>query len=163
MLKFRRGIDIFAIAMKISLISAALVLLSACSDAEKYEHIEAYMIETLDPNPNEEGVYVRTGYMKSNAITIIVEGKNFIKTDVKSIEDYYDLSGKFIKSEIKRSTESKSHVTLHEDGDSQKEERQEPSTILIPDQNFERHGSIPLTEEEKLQVKEHVNSFVDKM
>ncbi|OMF19783.1 hypothetical protein BK133_29515 [Paenibacillus sp. FSL H8-0548] len=52
---------------------------------------------------------------------------------------------------------------LCEDGDSQKEERQEPSTILIPDQDFERHRSIPLTEEEKLQVKEHVKSLVDKM
>lgn len=160
-LNFKRGVGILASAMKISLICAALVLLSACSDAEKYEHIEAFMIETLEPN--EEGMHVKTGYMKANAITILVEGKNYIKSDVKTVEDYYDVAGNFIKSEITHSFGSSSHVTLHEDGDTQKEERQEPSTILIPDQDFERHQSIPLSEDEKLQVKEHVKSLVDKM
>ncbi|WP_102716500.1 hypothetical protein [Paenibacillus castaneae] len=143
------------------MISVVLIFLSACSTAEKYEHIEAFIIETLDPN--EEGIHGKTGFKKVNAITITVEGKDYIKSDVKTIEDYYDLVGNFIKSEIKHSTYSKSYITMQEDGGTREKELQEPLTILIPDDNVESVRSFTLTEEEKRQVKEHVKRLVDKL
>jgi hypothetical protein len=140
------------------LLGLAFILISGCSASEKVEHIEAFT--TVTDEENEEGLFVITGYKKVNAISNIVQGKGYIKSDVKTIEDSYDLEGNFIKSEFKHSSGSKSSVTMHDDGDSRKKELKSPSTILIPDGHDEGAHSISLSEEEKKQVKEHVLSYL---
>ncbi|UVI29230.1 hypothetical protein [Paenibacillus spongiae] len=136
-----------------------IFLLSACSNMGKIQHIEVFVAEISERN--DEGFFVTTGYKKVNAITTIEEGKNHIKTDIKAIEDFYNIEGNYIKTEIIHSNFSKSNVTLAEDGDSRKEVLQEPSTILIPDDKIEHFQLENMTEEEKEKVKVHVLSFMD--
>ncbi|WP_419872002.1 hypothetical protein [Candidatus Pristimantibacillus sp. PTI5] len=155
--KYKTGV--YAAAMKLSLLCIVFLLISACGKSEKVEHIEAFATETSEQN--DEGMFVRTGYKKVNAVTIIVEGKNYIKSDIKMIEDSYDLEGNFIKSEIILSDAVRSDMMMSDNGDQTKTELAKPSTILIPDQSYEELESIKLTEEQKAQVKEHVLSFVD--
>lgn len=156
---FRSKTGMYAFVMKLSLLCVVFVMISACSKSEKVEHIEVFATETSEQN--EEGMFVRTGYKKVNAITIVVEGKNYIKSDIKMIEDSYDLKGNFIKSEIILSDANRSNIMMTEDGDQTKTELTKPSTILIPDENYEGLKSVKLTAEQKVQVKEHVLSFVD--
>jgi lipopolysaccharide export LptBFGC system permease protein LptF len=160
-LNLNRGFEALAIVMKLCMITAVFVLLSACSDAVKIEQIEAFAIEILEEN--EEGIHERTGYKKSNSISLIVEGKNFIRSEIKSIEDFYDKDGNYIKTVIQHSKAGRTHVTEVEDGDNREKELQEPSTILIPDENIERFRSYELNDDEKKQVKEHVLTFMDKL
>ncbi|OBZ12814.1 hypothetical protein A7975_14335 [Bacillus sp. FJAT-26390] len=147
--------------MKWSLITAVFVLLSACGDGVKVEHIEAFAMETSEEN--EEGIYERTGYLKSNSISIIVEGKNFIKSEIKSIEDFYDKDGNYMKTEIKHSKGGITQITEVENGNTLKKELLEPSTILIPDENIVHVQRYELSDDEKKQLKEHVLSFMKKL
>ena len=139
----------------------SIYLLSACSNAEKYQHIEVFMIETSEQN--NEGIFEKTGYKKINSITTIEEGKNHIKTDIKAVEDFYDIDGKYIKTAILHYTYEKSKVTLVEKGEDKKGELQEPSTILIRETNVDYFQLDNMTDEEKEKVKEHVLSFMDKL
>lgn len=117
---------------------------------------EAFIIETMEQN--DEGMFVKTGYKKVNAITIVEEGKHHLNTEVKVIEDHYDLKGDYLKTELIYSKSDKSKLLYTEDGNEQKETLQEPSTILVPDE-LEESRSIKLTEEEQLRVKEHVEAY----
>mgnify|MGYP000946284195 CR=1 FL=1 len=145
--------------VKMSLLILCILLLNACVNVEKVQHIEAYVTEVLEEN--DEVFFVKTGYQKGNAITSIEESKNHIKTDVKSIEDFYDTEWNYIRTEIIHSNFKKSYITQAEGGEERKEEINEPSTILIPDGDVEYHNSINMTEEEQERVKEHVLSFMD--
>lgn len=149
-------------------------LLSACSNVEKIQHIEVFFIETSEKS--DEGLFETTGYKKVNAITSIEEGKNYIKTDIKSIEDFYGTERNYIETEIIHSTSTLSGVTQALNNKNRKKKLQEPSTILISDEDVENnklknaeiegatieHFSLDtLTEEDKEKVKEHVLSFMN--
>ncbi|WP_438313631.1 hypothetical protein [Sporosarcina sp. FA9] len=142
-----------------SVLILSVFIFSACSNVEKVQHIEVFVTETSEQN--NEVFFESTGYKKVNSITSIEEGKNHIKTDIKAIEDFYDTKGNYIRTEIIHSSFNKSNVTQAEDGENRKEELQEPSTILIPDKNFEQFKLDNMTNEEKEKVKEHVLSFMD--
>lgn len=143
------------------LLTFAFFLLSACSNVEKVQHIEVFVAEILEQN--DKGFSVKTGYKKVNAITTIEEGRNHIKTDIKAIEDFYDTEGNYLKTEIIHSNFNKSYVTLADDGDNRKGVLQEPSTILIPDDNIEHFRLENITEQERKKVNDHVLSFMDKL
>lgn len=143
----------------ITLCIISIYLLSACSNTEKYQHIEVFAIETSEQN--NEGFFEKTGYKQINVITTIEEGKNHVKTDIKAVEDFYDIDGKYIKTEILHYTYEKSKVTLVEKCEDKKVELQEPSTILIPETNIDYFQLDNMTDEEKEKVKEHVLSFMD--
>jgi len=149
-----------AIAIRGSMISAFFILLIACSNTVRVEHIEVFTTELSEKN--EDGFYEETGYKKVNSITAHAENKNYIKTEIKMIEDFYDLAGNYIKSEITHTKFSKSHIMMTEDGDNQNKELQEPSTIMIPDEDIKQFRSGDLTDDEKKQVKQHVLSFMDR-
>lgn len=136
-----------------------IFLLSACGNVEKIQNIEVFCIETA-------------GYMKVNAISSIEEGKNYIKTDIKSIEDFYDREGNYIETEITHSTSTISKVTQVLNDKNRKKKLQKPSTILISDEDVENYKlenseiesmalEYTLTEEERDKVKEHVLSFMN--
>jgi hypothetical protein len=156
-----RRLGWLAIVKRISVISSFIALLSACGDTVKVEHIEAFSIEILEEN--EDGVYELSGYKKVNAITALAENKNYIKSEVKMIVDYFDLDGNYLNSEIVHSIHSKSNITMFEDGDDLKKELQEPSTIIVPDDNLQNFRSGSLSDEEKKQVKQHVLSLIDRL
>ena len=137
------------------------LLLTSCSNAEEVQHIEVYVTETSEKN--EEGRWENSGYKKINSISTVVKGENHINTNIKAIEDYYDKDGNYIKTKVIHSTFEKSEVTKAETGQDQKEELQEPSTILIPDDPQEHFQLENMTEEEKEKVKEHVLSYVDNL
>ncbi len=145
--------------MKVSLLLLSVLLLSACTNTEKFEHIEVFAIETLEQN--EEGFFETTGFKKVNAITTNEEGKNHIASDVKAITDFYDIDGNYIKTEIKHSKVNRSKVTNTEAGDERKKELKEPSTILIPNENIDHFRLEHMTEDEKEKVKNHVLSFMN--
>ena len=145
--------------LKVSLLLSVMVLLGACNDVQKGQHVEVYTIETLEQN--DEGIWEKDGYKKVNVINSSEESDKQIKTDIKAIEDYYDLKGNYIRTEVIYSYYNKSLVTLYEEGDERKKELSEPSTILIPDDNLEHFSLDDLTKEEKKRVKEHILSYMD--
>lgn len=142
-----------------SLLIVSIFLLNACSNVQKVQHIEVFVTETSEQN--DEGFFETTGFKKVNSITSIEEGKNHVKTDIKAIEDIYDTDGKYIRTEIIHSNFNKSNVTQVEGGENRKEELQEPSTILIPDESIELFKLDNISKEDKEKVKEHVLSFMD--
>jgi len=154
--------DIKRKALMYSLIFClSILLLTSCSNAEEVQHIEVYVTETSEKN--DEGRWEKTGYKKINSISTVEKGENYINTDIKAIEDYYDTDGNYIKTEVIHSTFEKSEVTKAESGEDRKEELQEPSTILIPNDPQEHFQLEDMTEEDKERVKEHVLSYIDKL
>ncbi|MGY3715846.1 hypothetical protein ACWE42_10015 [Sutcliffiella cohnii] len=146
---------------KIIVLAFIIFLLAACGSVEKHETIEVYVAETSQEN--NDGFYETTGYKKVNAITIVEEGENHIKTDIKAIEDYYDIEGNYIKTEVFHSKFKSSTVIDIESEVNKKEELKTPSTILIPEDSSTDFLFNNLTDEEKEQVKEHVLSFIKKL
>ncbi|MBU8907515.1 hypothetical protein [Desertibacillus haloalkaliphilus] len=147
--------------MQMTFLVLIVFLLSACGRTETFQHIEVFVTETSEQN--DEGYYETTGFKKVNVITTIEEGNNHIATDIKAIEDFYDLDGRYIKTEIIHSEFNRSKVTNVEDGDERKEELQEPSTILLPDETVDHFQLENMTEEEEEKVKNHVLSFMNKL
>lgn len=137
--------------------------MSACGQTEKHETIEVFVVETFDDKQNDQGMYETTGFKVVNAITSIEEGKTHLKADVKAIEDFYDLDGLYIQTEIIHSYTNKSKMLLTEEGNTLKEELQEPSTILITPDNAKHYKTKDMTTEEKAQVKEHVLALMEKL
>jgi hypothetical protein len=149
------------ILLKICLYTVTFLLIGACSQTEKYETIEVLVIEIFNDNQNDKGIFETTGYKIVNAITIMEEGKTHIKSDIKSIEDFYDMEGNYIRTEIRHSYANKSKMLMTEEGINLKEELQEPSTILISPDNAKNFKLKNMTQEEKAQVKEHVFAYVE--
>ncbi|MBB3154270.1 hypothetical protein FHS16_004352 [Paenibacillus endophyticus] len=135
-----------------------VVTLNGCGKSEKIEHIEAFATEMSEQNA--EGIFERTGYKKVNAITSVVEGEKYVKSEIKKIEDHYDIDGNFIKSEITLNNSSRSEMFMSNDGDEHVTKLDNPSTILVPELVSEEHHSVELTEEQKTEVKAHVLSFL---
>src|SRR5690606_6865098 len=132
------------------------LVLQACTSVEKVQHVEAVVTETIEQNA--KGFFESTGYKKVNSITTIEEAKNYIKTDLKAIEDYYDPEGNYKRTEVIHTTFKKSNITQAVDSENRKEELLQPSTILLPDLTTPLDD---ITAEEKEKIKEHVLSFVD--
>ncbi|KRE99427.1 hypothetical protein ASG89_28110 [Paenibacillus sp. Soil766] len=151
------------IVVKICVFIFTFLLISACGQTEKYETIEVFAIETLDNNQNDKGFFEQTGYKIVNAITTIEEGKTHMKSDIKSIEDFYDMEGKFIHTELIHSYANKSKLLLTEEGNTSKETLQEPSTILIAPGSAKNLKLNNMTQEEQDQVKKHVLAFMEKL
>lgn len=147
---------------KVRLLSMFIVLLclNACAQVESVKHIEAFIAETT--SKDDKGFYTKTGYKKVNSVSIIRIGKHFAKSDVKMIEDYYDLDGNYIKTEISHTTLKRSNIHFEEDGGKQTAELHQPSTILIPDENLENFRSSHLSDEEKALLENHVLSLTRK-
>ncbi|MFC4104164.1 hypothetical protein [Paenibacillus xanthanilyticus] len=146
----------------LALFLAALLVLSACGSGTKHvEHVEVFIVETLEQN--EAGFYEAIGFKKVNAVTTIEEGKNHVKTDTKTIEDYYDTAGRHMKTEIVHSSLHKSHVTLAEDKDHRTATLEEPAAILLPDGESGPFKMNKMTEAEKTKVRAHVQSFIDQL
>ena len=80
---------------------------------------------------NEEGVTEPNGYKKVNSITTVEEGDDYRKTDIKSVEDYFDVQGYYVKTEITHTNYHKSLKTNIEESDQSKEIIRKPSTILF--------------------------------
>ncbi|NQX58011.1 hypothetical protein HQN88_03955 [Paenibacillus qinlingensis] len=151
------------ILVKICLLMFTFLLISACSQTEKYETIEVFTIETLDDNQNDKGFFEQTGYKIVNAITTTEEGKTHRKSDIKSIEDFYDMAGNYLQTEIIHSYSNQSKLLLTIQGNTLKETIQEPSTILIAPENARNMKVNNMTQEEKVQVKEHLLAFMEKL
>lgn len=149
------------IFLSFGLLIVSVFILSACGNVETVQHVEVYMIETLEEN--DEGIYETTGYKKVNAITSIEESENHVETDIKAIEDYYDTDGNYMRTEVIHSKFDGSGITQAEDSEERRAEIQEPSTILIPDESIEHFNSEDMTKEEEDKVEEHVLSFMDRL
>ena len=147
------------IILIVGLSLVSVFTLGACTNVEKTQHIEVYVIETLEEN--DKGFSEITGYKKVNAITITETSENHVETDIKAIEDFYDTEGNYIRTKIIHSRFDKSHITKAEDSEERKEVIQEPSTILTPVESIEHFELKDMTKEEEEKVKEHVLSFMD--
>jgi hypothetical protein len=151
------------ILVKICLFMFTFLLIGACSQTEKYETIEVFAIETHGDSQNDKGFFERTGYKIVNAITTIEEGKTQTKSDIKSIEDFYDREGNYIQTEIIHSFANKSKLLFTEKGNTFKKQIHEPSTILITPDHAKNMKLNNITQEEKAQVKEHILAFMEKL
>ncbi|CAG7630159.1 hypothetical protein PAESOLCIP111_03174 [Paenibacillus solanacearum] len=86
-----------------------------------------------------------------------------MKSDIKSIEDFYDMEGNYLQTEIIHSYSNKSKLLLTEEN-TLKETIHEPSTILITPDNAKKNLKLNnMTQEEKAQVKEHLLAFMEKL
>jgi hypothetical protein len=142
----------------ISVLFMTIILLSACGQAKQVQHIEAFGIETMEQNA--EGLYERVGYKKVNAITTTKEDKNYLKVDMKTVEDYYDMKGIYLKTVVTHSQGYKSNVLDTKDGFNRVEELQEPSTVLVPDEDAEQFRGDNLSSDQIEQVKNQVQSLM---
>ncbi|MFF2890175.1 hypothetical protein [Paenibacillus sp. NPDC057967] len=145
-------------SMKLIVLGLVIALTSSCGNMNVVRHIEVFVSESMEEN--EEGNYEVTGYIKTNAITTSEESKNLLRTDVKLIEDYYDLDGNYVKSEVSHSRSHKSDISITDGGFSHKKELQEPSTIFIPEEGYEQFRMKAMSDEEKEIVEEHVMSYM---
>ncbi|OCT13357.1 hypothetical protein A8709_03650 [Paenibacillus pectinilyticus] len=159
-MNFNKKLIIF---VKICLFVFTFLLVSACSQTEKHETIEVFAIETFDDHQNDKGFFERTGYKIVNAITTMEEGKTNVKSDMKSVEDFYDMEGSYVQTEIIHSYSNKSKLLLTEEGNTHKDKLQQPSTILLSPDNFKNLKLNNLTQEEKDQVKEHLLAIMKKL
>ncbi|WP_248512790.1 hypothetical protein [Sporosarcina sp. NCCP-2222] len=152
----------------IVLLILSISLLFGCSKVERIQHIEAFFTETSEEREN--GLFEKNGYVRVNAITTNEEGKNYIKTDSKTIEDFYDLQGDYLNTEVKHVTTTTSKVTQTGNTKIRNKKLHQPSTILITDEdvkNFQAENTMviehfsldPMTDEEKEAVKGHVLSI----
>lgn len=116
--------------------------------------MEVHLVETVGEN---------TSYKKVNALTNVEEGKNYIKINTRSIEDFYDKDGNYSRTEVTSSDYTSSYITNLGHGDDLKEEIQKPSTILIPTDKKEPFQLVDMTEEEKERVKKHILSYTDNL
>ncbi|WP_246939448.1 hypothetical protein [Bacillus pinisoli] len=92
-----------------------VVMLSACANVDTKQDVEVFMAITFEEK--EEGFGEQTGYKKVNAITTIEKSNHHLETDLKTIEDYYDLEGNYLKTTILHSQYNKSYVIHAKEGD----------------------------------------------
>ncbi|MFJ5771574.1 hypothetical protein [Psychrobacillus sp. NPDC093180] len=140
--------------MKKILFMIPLFLLFACSNTEKYEHVNVYVVETWGEN---------AGYKKVNDLTNVEEGKNYITVNTRSIEDFYDKDGNNKRTEIISSDYTSSNITNVGQGEDLKEVLPKPSTILISEDKNEPFKLDDMTEEEKERVKKHILSYTNNL
>jgi len=107
------------------------MLMTSCGSTEVIRHYEVFMSDSMERN--EEGDFETTGYSKANAITTTESRKGLLRTDVKMIEDFYDLEGHYIKTEISHTRSHMSDISVTDGGFRLKKELQEPATIFIPE------------------------------
>lgn len=146
--------------MKLIFFTTTVLFLVACNEAEieteTYEEIEVYMTG-FEKNGRI------TGYKRVNAITIKEVGEDFLKTDVKSVEDFYDSEGNYLRTEIKHSRSDSSKIFNKENKQTLTKEFEEPATILIPNDVLGQFDLPEMTADEKKQVKEHVLLLMEKL
>lgn len=138
-----------------------IFLLSACNNFEKNQHIEVFVIQTTEENNGEYSE--KSGYKKVNSITSVKKGVDYIKTDIKTIEDFYDMKGDYISTEITHTKVNKYNNDQAEYSENRNKKIYEPSTILIANKNLENFNLENMTKEDEKKVKEHVLSLVDKL
>ncbi|OAS15126.1 hypothetical protein A8708_22370 [Paenibacillus oryzisoli] len=148
---------------KFCLFMFTFLLISACSQADKNETIEVFALETFQDIQNDKGLYVKTGYKIVNAITTVEESKTHLKSDIKSVEDFYDGNGTYIQTEIIHTYANKSKLLLTEEGNTHSAQLQEPSTILTPSNPADNFKLSDMSSEEKKQVREHVLALMEKL
>ncbi|WP_258234998.1 hypothetical protein [Paenibacillus agaridevorans] len=153
-MKFKKLFTIVIMAMFI-------LSLSACGRTEKVKHIEAFVIETSEKN--DEGYFETSGYKKVNSVTVIEEGEKHIRTEIRMIEDIFDIEGNYMKTEAIYSKAYQSNLSFTDEGFEHREELVKPSTILIPDEKWERFKMQDLTEEQQSAVEEHVRALTEGM
>ncbi|EGL15223.1 MULTISPECIES: hypothetical protein [unclassified Paenibacillus] len=79
---------------------------------EPISTVESYTIETYSDTLNAEGYFEKTGYEVVNAVTkIYVDEGRAIKSEVSSIEDFYDNQGNYIKTVIKNDKSANDFIT----------------------------------------------------
>lgn len=141
-----------------SLFLGMIFLLGACTQAEEVQHVEAFGIEVMEQNA--EGLYEPAGFKKVNSIITTKKDRNYMRVELKSVEDFYDTGGKYIKTVVTHEQGYKSNVLDTKDGFHRTEELHEPSTILIPDEDAENFRGDQFSSDELGQLKKHVQSFM---
>ncbi|WP_018759930.1 hypothetical protein [Paenibacillus terrigena] len=138
------------------------LIIVGCSNKEVHDTVEVFTIEVLSDTPNNEGLYVKTGYKKVNSITYFEKSNNLERTKLFYLEDYFDMDGKFLESVIDYSELEKNLFTPRlEKPKENKKKMNEPITILAPTIKEGQPGeSTKLTEAESEQVRTHILEFI---
>lgn len=135
--------------------------LSGCQHIQKTQHVSVFSIATMKEDAS--GHFVKAGYKKVNSMTTIEESNHFIKTDIKVIEDDYDLNGNYIRTKILHSTFNKSKITLEQHKKNSSKILDTPSTILIPQTALQGFRLDNLSDKEKQKVMKHILMYMKKM
>lgn len=135
-----------------------MMLITSCSRTEVIRHYEVFMSDSMERK--EDGNFETTGYSKANAITTSESRKGFLRTDVKMIEDFYDLEGHYVKTVISHTRSHMSDISVTDGGFRLKKELQEPATIFIPENEFGSFSKKELSDEENEILKDHVMMYM---
>ncbi len=166
MKKFVTLITIFTFLFSTMMYQVANAQIQEALNLDHVEQIENYVIETYSGEVNEENIFKKTGYKQVNSITEINKTSKYITTEVKIIEDYYDLNGTFLESIISIEEYHNNYFTGKAKVRSNKESINIPSTIYgkknIPTPNAKMvkyNGN--LAEEES--IKKNIESIASDM
>ncbi|TFB19517.1 hypothetical protein E3U55_10150 [Filobacillus milosensis] len=141
-----------------------IILLASCNensiegcdipeDEGKIEY-EAF----IEPTLNDE--LERDGYRKVNSKLKINDNEHELCVEIHHVADYYTKDHEYIKSEVNIGYTRKDKLTLREDSDEVVAEIDEPATILIPESVKSTDYLPNLSEDERQQIKEHVQNIV---
>jgi len=151
------------ITLLLSVIGPSISLAESTSIKDEMKDIttEAFVIETFEKN--KEGILEKVGYQKLNTITETIRMNNKVSTIFYTVEDYYNLDGKFLKSLVKheefindlstgKALEKKNEIELSE-----------PMTILIEELSVEQNHNNKITMDEQNVLYQYINEQVSQL
>ncbi|MHA6484154.1 hypothetical protein ACX1C1_19870 [Paenibacillus sp. strain BS8-2] len=134
----------------IMMITIGVIFLTSCQQQDpsaiEKETVEGFIIEESDGT---------SSYKKVNAITYVKENKHVLIFRIRIIEDYYDASGTFVKTEIMHSYSEKSKMLMTNDRDEKRVEVNGPATINLPDDTA-YYSNSKLNDKQREEIREHV-------
>jgi hypothetical protein len=150
-----------SVAMIFSIVAPNFSKTASAEQAKTFKTVETFEVQELSHEVNDEGLYEEIGSKKVNSITEVTEGKNFIKTKITAVEDFYNLDGEFEKSVFKIEEFNNNYTTGKAKHKVKVKEYDSPQTI----ENLTKTGIVQKANTKTLQgeEKENVNSKINKI
>jgi hypothetical protein len=152
---------ILSVAMVFSIVAPNFSKTASAEEAKTLKTVETFEVKELSKEVNEKGQYEEIGFKKVNSITEVSEGKNFIKTKITAVEDFYNQNGEFKNSVFKIEEFSNNYTTGKAKHKVKVKEYDTPQTL----ENITKKGIVQKASSKTLDgaKKANVNSKVDKL
>lgn len=128
-------------------------------DYQNVKKVESFEVEYLSDIPNEEGLYELLGYKKVNSIWEVTKTTDAVETVLTSVEDYYDLEGKFIESKVVIGEYENDYNTGEANVKIRNKEFKSPQTIKVNKKTVNSEDRT-LINEDKVKVENHIANLI---
>lgn len=142
----------FALLCQVILVPAS----ARTAESETIKNVEAYSIETLSDEPNDDGLFEVTGYKQVNAITEITADANQIKTKMFKVEDYYDRNSNYINTVVTSEEFENDYNTGEAKAKKQTKQYDKAMTISVNKSEKNTLSSTDLTNTKRISVQKNV-------